>query len=230
MNKLLLILISALLLVACGGSSTVGQLDSKPKIPQKRPTVPQHQLAANVLGASEAESAQPMYDMGRVIDKINTNILPPNIAAEDIERGWYFADRNGRKIGTPDTWVFIERGGESVWSSPTSIEDNRSVDSEMLCKETAGMFIYSCAEHEGRGCENIPKNICRCSDQSAWVERQGCILTDEKGQFISINPTDSFRGWYLGLPNEKKLDTPSGWIWQDLGRKSRWQSPPAQAN
>jgi hypothetical protein len=230
MKKFFLILVSALFLTACGGGGTASLINSadnlaKPKFPHKKPAVPTTENSGT-SGAAPQEVAKPSeLNMDRIISKINASITPPNILAQDIERGWYMGGESDKKDGTPGTWIWVNKGKESAWMSPSALDDSADNTLEKLCNSTAGSYAFSCIEREFPGCEYIAKSICRCPDQTVWVDDQGCILTDKNGGALSISASDLKRGWYSGLPNEKKLDTPNNWVWIEGGKKSRWQTP-----
>jgi len=229
MKKIFFIFVSALLLTACGGTANVIDA-SKPRLPQKKPAVPStDSLKANALGFWVPKTP-PGPDMGRLIEKINTTIDRSNILAQDIEQGWYLAGKDDKKDGTPGTWVWVDKGSQSAWISPSSLDEADDVGLEKLCRSTAGAYAFSCIEREFPGCEHIAKSLCRCPDQTQWIEKQGCILLDKGGDPAPITTSDLKRGWYYGLPNEKRLDTPANWIWMEAGQKSRWQTPSPQEN
>ena len=222
MKKLFLILVSVLFLTACGGGGTANTLDAggagnKPRVPQKRPMLPDLQKAQN--------SPTSRINMDRLIDTINENVSSPNITVQDIERGWYLGGKNDKRDGTPSTWVWVDKGKESAWISPSSLDEVDDNNLDKLCRSTAGAYAFSCIEREFPGCEHIANSLCRCPDQTEWVEKQGCVLLGKGLKPVAISSSDLKRGWYYGLPNEKKLDTPATWVWMEGGQKSRWQTP-----
>ncbi len=229
MKKIILILISALFLTACDNGATASVVDvsnvAKPISQERKPSVP-------IPGNSEAEKGvdaqvikPPELNMDRIIKSINENIIQPNIRVEDIERGWYPGGVNDKRVGTPSTWVWVNKGNDSAWISPSSLDESDDDRLDKLCRSTAGSYAFSCIEREFPGCEHIAKSLCRCPELTAWVEKQGCVVTDKAGKSITISSSDLKRGWYYGLPNEKKLDTPVSWVWKEGGKKSRWQTP-----
>lgn len=220
-NKVLWLILSVLILVSCEGDTPIAD-STKPRIPKPKPAIPQVELQANVLGGI---GTRPRLDMEKLIETINQNISQPTISSEDIERGWYTGREEEKKVGTPDTWIWVNKGSKSIWASPSSLDETDDGDNENLCETTAGMYSFSCAERELPGCENIGKSVCRCSDETQWIEGQGCILVNSYGKLISVTSADLLRGWYLGLPNEKKLDTPPSWVWVENGQRSKWQVP-----
>lgn len=228
MKKILLVLLSALFLTACGGTASIlspGE-ESKPRIPDRKPVLPsQASSQSDSAGTSEDKEALPEVDVQGLVDRINASLTAPSITMEDVERGWYFGKPMDRKTGTPNSWIWIDKGASSMWASPNSLEETEDVAVDALCRSTAGSYSFSCIERETRGCEHIPNSLCRCPEQTQWVEKQGCILMNEEGKSVAIGSEDFQRGWYLGLPSEKKLDTPVSWIWQEGGKDSRWQAP-----
>jgi hypothetical protein len=236
MKKIFLIFFSVLLLTACGGGNTASVIDgsgdsARPKIPQKKPSVPvTNNLQANALGVTEVPQPPPEPDMKQLIERININISQPNISVQDIERGWYLGGETDKRDGTPSTWTWVDKGKDSAWVSPSFLDETDDVSLEKLCRSTAGAYAFSCIEREFPGCEHIAKSLCRCPDQTQWTDKQGCILLGKDGSPVAVTPSDLKRGWYYGLPNEKRLDTPVNWVWMEGGQKSRWLTPSPQAS
>lgn len=156
---------------------------------------------------------------------INSELQQPNILREDILRGWYLGGKTDKKYGTPETWVFEEAGKDSRWISPNAIEEVEIKMSGELCRQTAGSFKASCLDTADDQCEYIGVSSCECSKGTKWHEEQGCILENERGSFIAINSVELAQGYYTALPNEKKLNTPSDWIWTEDGPQSSWHAP-----
>jgi hypothetical protein len=216
MRFLSLIIASVILLSGCGASAqTLNQKEGK------KPHIPQ--LKASILSADT--SGLGTEDMEKLLDDIDKELNSPNITEEDIRRGLYYASENDKKYGTPSSWIWIDDGDKSRWMSPNIMEQTDISELKDLCVKTAGSYVISCLDTEVPGCEYTAKSRCNCIENSKWDEQQGCILTDEKGEFIPISQDELMRGWYNGLPNEKKLDTPLSWIWVDAGQDSRWQNP-----
>jgi hypothetical protein len=224
MRKIVLILFSALLLTACGGGGTAnigGDGLARPQIPHKRPVLPDPKKEQAIWVNPDPFSGSTM---DRLIDRINENVSPQNIMVQDIDRGWYLGGKNDKKDGTPSTWIWVDKGKDSAWTSPSSLNETDDINLEKLCSSTAGAYAFSCIEREFSGCEHIANSLCRCPDQTQWNEKQGCILLGRDLKPIAISSSDLKRGWYYGLPNEKKLDTPANWVWIEGGQKSRWQT------
>lgn len=237
MKQILLVITAIFLLSGCTGADdsqlesfyedVVAQQDKKPRIP-KKPSIPDQKIAqANLLDFEAHESSE--LDMDRLIEKINESLEQPTITVEEIERGWYYGNEEEKKVGTPSSWIWIGEGAKSRWVSPNMIEEVEDIEIDELCRKTAGTFVISCIEREAENCEYIPQSKCRCLSGTKWVDDQGCILVDEladeEDQFIEIEPDELKQGWYFGLPNEKKLNTPTNWIWVENGMASRWQNP-----
>jgi hypothetical protein len=216
MRFLALIIASVILLSGCGMSPQA--LDQGAK---KKPRIPE--LKASVLSADTG--GLEVEDMQKLLDDIDKELSSPNITEEDIRRGWYNASEENKKYGTPSSWIWVADGDESRWISPNMLEQADVSELKDLCVKTAGTYTVSCLDTEITGCEYAAKSQCHCIENSKWNEQEGCILTDEEGEFISISQDELMRGWYNGLPNEKKLNTPVSWIWVDAGEDSRWQNP-----
>jgi len=227
--KRALIIFAALLFLASCGNGDVAQLGpetTKPGIPQRKPSLPsQKSLEANALGTHYVNPRKEDLEMQALIDRLDNNIARPNITIEDIKRGWYTGQVHEKKIGTPNSWLWIDRGPKSVWSSPSALDETEDQAKDTLCRQTAGFYAFSCIEREYAGCENIATSICRCPDQTKWIDKQGCVLLNNRGESVVITPNDLKRGWYYGLNSEKKLDTPAAWMWLEAGKDSRWQAP-----
>jgi hypothetical protein len=229
MKRLFLSAIVIIILTACssGGDQTDLSVSKKPSMPTK-PTIQQDSLQANLLNTTktdEIKNNEP--NMGEIIDKINKNIDQKNITDDDLNRGWYYGSEDEKKWGTPSNWIWVNEGGKSRWISPNALEKEKDIEMDTLCRKTAGHYVISCIERDLPLCEHIAKNECRCLENTDWVENQGCILINDKKEFVKINSDELTQGWYHGLQNEKKLDTPSSWIWSKNGGESRWQNPGA---
>ncbi|MFH0820244.1 MAG: hypothetical protein V1908_00565 [Candidatus Peregrinibacteria bacterium] len=222
---LFILLAAALLMVGCTPSISQGEEGDpisvgKPIAQVQKPRIPQSgNFKASVLGSTAPDETQ------KLLDAIEKKIAQPNIMYEDIERGWYYGSLQEKKVGTPSTWTWVENGKSSRWMSPNAMEEETLVKADELCKKTAGTYVISCIENEAPDCEYIPTSTCRCVEGSEWDDKQGCILTDEKKGFVVISDDELKRGWYLGLPNQKKLNTPFNWVWVEAGENSRWQNP-----
>lgn len=210
-----MIIVSAIMLTSCG-SSIVSEAETKPKIPPAQ---------ASALDYHNAASESDTEYMEDLLEEIDKDIDRPNITEEDIRRGWYYGLELDKKYGTPSSWLWSDDGQKSRWISPNIVEETDYEADKILCDETAGEYIISCIDTEEPDCEYIPETECRCIEGSEWVDRQGCILVDEDGEFVSVSQDELAQGWYLGLPNEKTLDTPSAWVWKEAGMESKWQNP-----
>ena len=217
MKYLISIIFFAFVLVSCGAtqSSDVAQLQQKDVRVQLKADV------TEVVGASGLDKDYERVDA--ILADIADQMHQPNILKSDILRGWYLGGREGKKYGTPDTWIFVEKGGESKWMSPNIIDEGADVYDRQLCKATAGRYVASCLDSSDSDCEYVENSNCQCSSESKWKDGQGCIAITERGSYVSINNSELERGWYFGLPNQKKLNTPADWIWIEKGRESVWQ-------
>jgi hypothetical protein len=178
---------------------------------------------ADIMAGTVGSELNTDYEKSdKLLADISRQLSQPNILKDDILRGWYLGGKNDRKFGTPDTWIFFEDGENSKWISPNSIEEEDLIDGRELCRKTAGTYFASCLQTSDPDCEYVEQSYCQCLAGSAWNEKQGCILTTERGSFLSINSAELEQGWYLGLPNEKKLNTPSDWVWVEKGKESVW--------
>ncbi len=217
MKRLALLIIALSILTACGGNRIADQ-GKKPRLPDAK------SLQASVLSTTN-HTEKDNVDMERLLNTINKNLKKPAVTTEEIERGWYYAKKDEKKVGTPDSWMWLDEGIKSRWISPSAIEEADYIKLDELCHETGGSYVVSCVEREADDCEYIPESECRCTGYSKLFDEQGCIRVDEDGEFIEIAPNDLKNGWYLGLPNEKKLNTPFSWTWVQSGKESRWQNP-----
>ncbi len=231
MKHIIPILIVLVFLAGCGGSvNQVGNI-SKPRIPiaKTKPKLPQLNLKADLLGSAhikdEGKKTKEEVDIGGLVDRIDRNLASKNVTLEDIDRGWYYGSEEERKWGTPQSWIWVNEGVKSHWISTDAIQSTRDMKNDEFCRGTGGYYVISCIERELPHCEYIPKSKCRCSSGTDYVDEQGCILIDGGHEFISINSDELKQGWYFGQSAEKKLNTPSSWIWVDGGKKSRWRQP-----
>jgi len=235
MKKLFLLLMTIVILSACSSdnNSQISQENSnKPKIPH-RPKIAQANLEANLLGSTDTqkemqeESSSPETDMSGLIERINENLEQSNITVQDVERGWYYGSENERKIGTPNTWIWVDEGERSHWISPTALDQLKDIRDDKLCRETGGYYVISCMDRDLPLCENISKSECKCQENTKWQDLQGCVLIDKDGKFVEISSSDVKQGWYAGPINGKKFNTPSNWIWSENGNDSKWKNPGA---
>lgn len=218
MKYLSLLFFSIVILSACGGVKNT-----------KHPTYSLSN-SSSILKASIVDSPQnselegDYKNMNQIFTDLKKKMDQPNILKEDIVRGWYLGKKEERKFGTPDTWVFKEDGLNSKWMSSDALGEGDLIDNQELCSQTAGNYVLSCLESSDTDCQYIKESHCECASGSSWKEEQGCILTTEKGSLVSINNAELEQGWYLGLPNEKKLNTPADWHWVERGKESVWQA------
>lgn len=218
MKYLILVLLAALVLVSCsGGKSSEFENIAEPDVEKA--------VQADVMGAADsADSDLVDYErVDEILADISAEMHQPNILKSDVLRGWYLGGKSDKKYGTPDTWVFVEDGENSKWMSPNMLEEEALIDDRQLCKETAGTYYASCLESSDSDCEYVGESHCQCLTGTKWQDGQGCIMVTKRGSFVSINNEELEKGWYFGLPNEKKLNTPSNWIWVEQGRDSVWQ-------
>ncbi|PIZ73913.1 hypothetical protein COY07_01415 [Candidatus Peregrinibacteria bacterium CG_4_10_14_0_2_um_filter_43_11] len=207
--------------------SVMGQVQEKQT--SKKPRIPDSkELKASIL-EYKGDSDQDQKETDRLLAEIEKKVSQPTITQEDIERGWYYGSADEKKVGTPKVWIWSKDEKQPRWMSQNAIEETVMVQVEELCERTAGMYVVSCIETDAEDCEYIPRSECRCAEGTLWNENQGCILAvkNEKGEekFVTITEKELTEGWYLGLPNQKKLDTPANWIWTDVAEDSRWQNP-----
>lgn len=181
-------------------------------------------LSANMVTSSSGSDLSVDYEaVDRKLAELRRQMNQPNILESDILRGWYLASESEKKYGTPDTWIFIEDGENSKWISPNALEEEDTIDDRRLCKGTAGTYISSCLKTAEAECEFVEASHCVCLEETKWKEDQGCILVSPRGTFVAINEKELAQGWYLGLPNQKKLNTPSNWKWIEDGKNSAWK-------
>lgn len=235
MKKIILLFILLFLFSGCSLDPENNPADSasevrdlvpskKPGIP--KPKLPQKALQANLLGAEKLISSSEDDAMDGLLERIDETIEKKNITQTDIERGWYSAREDEKKWGTPPSWIWFQRGGQEFWADPGALKRFEDIDKDKLCRETGGHYALSCLERAVEHCEYIPQSECRCELSTRWAEGQGCIVLNEKGSFIPIGEEDIQNGWYEGNKNQKKLDTPAGWIWSNSAEKPRWQNQP----
>jgi len=217
MKYLSLIIFSIFLLASCGGKQPADFADSGDEDVKIV-------LQADVMGATGNSNLGTDYaKVDRILADISAQMHQPNVLKTDILRGWYLGGKSDKKYGTPDTWVFVDDGENSKWMSPNVLEEEDLIDNRQLCKETAGSYVASCMQTSDFDCEYVGESYCQCLSGTKWKDSQGCILSTERGSYVSINNSELEKGWYFGLPNEKKLNTPADWLWVEKGRESVWQ-------
>ena len=225
MKRLLLISVGLLILTACSSdNSDIAQSGKKPRLPNI-PVSAQAGLQANMLGSEKMaeKPAEIKTDMGGLIDRINQNLEQENITVQDIDRGWYYGSEDKQKWGTPDTWIWVNEGNKSHWISPAALEHENNMESDSMCRGTGGHYVISCAQSNLPHCEYIPQSECVCADGTKWHDSQGCILF-KNDNFVEISKEDLQKGWYSGSNSQKKLNTPSNWIWSENGKDSKWRN------
>ena len=214
--KHLVLLLSLVVLTSCGGG-----ISSEVAVSEEEAALP---LQADLFEVTEeAEELVDYEKVDVILADISAQMEQPNILKSDILRGWYLGSELEKKYGTPDTWIFVEDGAHSKWMSPNVLETEDLTDDRQLCRSTAGTYYASCLESSDSDCEYVDESYCQCLAGSQWKAGQGCILATERGTFVSINSAELEQGWYYGLPNEKKLNTPSDWQWVEHGRESVWK-------
>ena len=177
------------------------------------PNKPTEQWGANLITVSEpADSIASNPSFISTAIQIPEDINHPNITAEEIKRGWYSASKEGRKYGTPASWVFISDSSGPKWANSEGQQEAQASTHENLCEQTGG-------QHDGG-----TDSDCTCSESTAWQEGQGCILKGTRGSLITISQEEIDKGFYEGSIREKKLNTPTNWHWLS-GEKSGWQKP-----
>ncbi|MBU0706091.1 hypothetical protein KJ657_04510 [Patescibacteria group bacterium] len=214
-----LIIFSILVLASCGGDQPADFADTAK-------TDVKTLVQADVMGATDSADLHADYaKVDEILADISAQMNQPNILKSDILRGWYLGGKSDKKYGTPDTWIFVDDGENSKWMSPNILEEEDLIDSRQFCRKTAGTYIASCLNTSDPDCEYVDESSCECLAGSKWMEGQGCLLVTERGSYVSVNNSELEKGWYFGLPNEKKLNTPADWIWVEKGRQSVWQRP-----
>lgn len=209
---------------------TMGDIGNKPRIPSPNPRIPTSKnLQANILETTHYSQPGEDLNMDQLLDTINKGLHQPAISKEEVLQGWYYGKEEEKKLGTPNSWIWVDEGVKSRWVSPYAIEDASQAEQDKLCTKTGGTYIISCLEREADNCQYVSKSECHCAANTTWVDRQGCVMTDDNDDFVQITPDELRRGWYSGAPYQKKLNTPLSWIWEDTAGEARWQnSRPSQ--
>lgn len=221
MKKFFLILIGIIFLTSCTNDNFYEQSnvkkDIKPMIQKKLPKLADKPDI-------EKQTISTTLDMDKVLENIDNEIEFNKISDLELKRGWYFAKESDKKSSTPDFWIWIDDGINSRWTSPNIDIDFNDINNKNMCQSTAGVYVYSCIDNVNPNCEYIYKNICRCPDDTKWVDGQGCILLDEKMDFVKITSENLKNGWYYGKKNQKLLNTPSSWICVENSSQSKWRT------
>ncbi len=162
------------------------------------------------------------------LNDITSELNEMPILESDILRRWYYSSEEAKKYGTPERWIFMEAGAESVWISPDALDAFEYADTISLCDSTGGTFVYSCKDSAQVSCQHIDQSACQCTQGSVWKEYQGCIDQNDRGSFVVVTATDLDSQFYYALKNNKKLNTPEEWIWSENAEnseKSAWHDP-----
>ncbi|QQR83767.1 hypothetical protein IPJ72_00980 [Candidatus Peregrinibacteria bacterium] len=232
-------LLAIFFITACSRQADLSSLSARQSVdtPLSEPVLPisdapplSNQPKKPDLNLLDEGDGEYDVDIARVIEVINQDLDRPTISAQDIERGWYYGGRDDKKFGTPDSWRLIQDGERTRWARMGLVEAFIATESDQLCRQTAGKYVFSCLDHEVDGCEYILESLCRCSEKTQWFDQQGCIQIDSAGQPVEITLNELEAGFYLGLTNQKKLNTPPEWTWEDLGPQSRWFLPLPEPN
>jgi len=177
----------------------------------------------NISPKESLEASAPHLNLEQLKADLSIDFEAPNILKEDILRRWYFGTKEEKKFGTPDEWIFIDDGEQARWVSPDAVEESHNYNLRDLCMATAGRVVESCLKSSGISCQLIEEAQCECAEGTKWKDEQGCILTNTEGLYISLNQSELAQGFYLGLPNQKKLNTPDDWGWVEAGKNSAWR-------
>ncbi len=203
----------ALLLSACSWGQSEGQ---------KAELV---YFAAEITAPQLASPFQIDKQIQRQLSQINRELARPNIAREELLRGWYYGLESEKKYGTPDSWIWQEEGKTGKWLTSDLLKERDFLAERLLCQQTAGLYFLSCLESESDQCEHVPQSSCRCTEGSGWAQEEGCLLLDEQGEFVPASAQELAQGWYYGLNSQKKKGTPPSWVWKEQGVHSVWRSP-----
>lgn len=188
------------------------------------PQVTVTDLQAQVISASYIEPTDVDYEViNDRLAELRKQLTQPNVVREDILRGWYLALESEKRYGTPDTWVFVEDGSRSRWTSPLALEAAALSQATDLCQQTAGHYVVSCLDSADVNCEYVSESFCQCPLKTRWHQQQGCIQVTERDSFVAITAEDLEKGWYFGRQSEKKLNTPSDWSWSVAGKNQLWK-------
>lgn len=198
---------------------------SEPISEKKGPQIPI--MAQAALTDKEALPAVDLTEnpqaMDRLIDRIDQNLTQQNITQAEIRQGYYYAEEKARKWGTPPSWTLFEHDGKWYWMSSDQQRAFQRSDAAEICSQTGGTYLLSCIETESDDCEYVPENTCECAEGSGWLEEQGCLALDAKGEWQEISAEELEQGWYKGGISEKKFNTPFNWIWTEDGEEGKWK-------
>ncbi len=217
MNYLISIIFSIFFLASCG-------LKQDPDFAKTDYGDLKTALHADITGSEKVIDDKDYKKIDRILEGISEEIESENILKSDILRGWYRTrSESDKKYGTPDSWIFIKEASGGKWMSPNAFDEDEILNEKDLCKKTAGIYHNSCLESSDSDCEYVSENYCQCTRTSKWKEGQGCILMSERGTYVAINSLELKQGWYYGLLNEKKLNTPTDWVWSENAKRSIWK-------
>jgi len=101
----------------------------------------------------------------------------PNIAKEDILRGWYEAEKTGKRYGTPENWVYSNENGKFMWGDPYVLKQAFNLEKDR-CHAEGGSYIESCVESTEVQCEFIESSHCSCPKGEKWDEKEGCMVDE----------------------------------------------------
>ncbi len=82
-------------------------------------------------------------------DQIAANNSLTSISAGELQRGWYYGDRDAKKPGTPDTWILVDAGTRAaMWRrvdttvEPTITLPEATATASQLSNEEQKVFDY----------------------------------------------------------------------------------------
>lgn len=202
--------------------------------PEENPTVNDSLLSfqhveANLLEASnetkkntlkqESSENEELQKMIESFKKLN-NV--PDITQEDLSEQQYdWSEASSKKYGTPISWVYTpgSRRESGRWIHPDLLKQEQINAEALICGKTGGTYLKSCNELEQTNrCEYIAKSTCECPEGTLWKKDEGCLASDQLGEFDMITQQEFERGYYYG---SKKQGTPSSWTSED----GLWHSP-----
>ncbi|MBI5412573.1 hypothetical protein HZA43_05405 [Candidatus Peregrinibacteria bacterium] len=230
MKRVCLTLMTGVLILAgCSRVIDNKEVKSSPFLPvsQERslPKIPPKELKVSVLELQAKEKETENSD--GLLKTLNQDVTNPSITKEDLDRGWYLGQKYEKRYATPENWVWLNRGEQSVWMRPGAPLENPFEKDAGLCDATGGYYQYSCYDYQMPRCKYVGKSKCGCRKGTRWLDEQGCLLLNDVDDFVTITSDELKQGWYSGQQDQKKKDTPYGWQWLDQGVNSRWQNTPS---